>query len=355
VTRFSALAVVLLLPACAATKSDVAPLEAAAERAYGAGRYDEAAANWNDAARTTKSAREREEALYREAVTLVRAGLVKDAEAVYATLLREFPSGDRAPRAAFDRATLVIEQGDVEDGHEELDGALRKYPNGGTSRAALSEMVRFHEAESENAVREYLTALDATLGATELGPFIHYAIAESFERSADLGSARARYLLVAERYPYPADPLWDDALWHVADLDAKLGDPHAAIEHLERMLREREPSYIEGSYERGRYAEAKFRIAELYRDALKDPEKARTTFEALFREHPDSRLRDDAAWNAARLARSAGDEEGACRDLRALIQAIPTSRYVACAPQLCPRVGETPGACHEYLTERADP
>jgi tetratricopeptide (TPR) repeat protein len=186
---------------------------------------------------------------------------------------------------------------------------------------------------------------------------LNEAYAASLERSGELDRARARYLLVAEKYPYPRGALWDDALFHAADLAARLGAPEEAIRYLERMLRERETAYVQGSYERGRYAEAQYRIAELYRDRLHDLGRARAAFERLWTAHRSSRLRDDAAWNAAKLAVALGDPEAACRGLRQLISEEPSSRYASCAPLLC-RAIKPPreaGPCHEYLVRNEGP
>jgi len=112
---------------------------------------------------------------------------------------------------------------------------------------------------------------------------------------------------------------------------------------------------VVGSYERGRYPEAQARIAELYRDALHDAKRARAAFEKLYSDFPTSRLRDDAAWQAAHLAFESGDRAGGCRLLGSLSRALPESRYVGCIPRLCPEVPVARAAtCHEYLVREAD-
>ena len=60
-------------------------------------------------------------------------------------------------------------------------------------------------------------------------------------------------------------------------------------------------------------------LADLAEHELADPGAARELYDRIPRDHPDSGLRDDARWHAARLSRSAGDARGAVERLRALV------------------------------------
>jgi tetratricopeptide (TPR) repeat protein len=350
--RIRAALVAFTLAGCGGSVvTEYARLDALAERAYAAGRYDEAALRFRDAANRARRTADRDEAVYRQAASLRRGRRNAEAIAVLDELLRASPHGDRAARAAYDRALALADLGEGERADAALDDVLRTYPDEGVAVAALHRRLARLAELGEGAVREYLVRMLPELAATELGEQTAYAFAESLEHSGELAAARDRYLEVAARYPYPKGALWDDALFRAADLDARLGEPRNAIRHLEQMLRERETSYVQGSYERGRYAEAQYRIAELYRDALGERDEARRAFERLWSAHPSSRLRDDAAWNAAVLALESGDREAACRDVASLVREMPDSRYAACAPHLCPslrpRGRET--ECHAYL------
>jgi outer membrane protein assembly factor BamD (BamD/ComL family) len=347
-----AAAILACLCGCASPKpSEYARLDAGAARAYSAGRYDEAARQWEEAARAAKLPGNKSAARYMEASSLLRGGRRTEAVAVFDRVLAEDPKGPRAARAAYDRALTLISLGQTKGGYDALDAMLRAYPESGVAPGALRRYLTFLGASDEAAVRRYLERVAPSLEATELGEHAHYAYAASLERDGPLGAARARYAFVAQKYPYPRGALWDDALFHAADLDARLGEPRAAIARLEGMLERRETAYMSGSYERGRYAEARYRIAELYRDALADPNNARRNFEKLFSDHTTSRLRDDAAWNAALLALRAGDRAGACKDLDALVTAIPDSRFAPCAPRLCPelKARESKRGCPDYV------
>jgi len=343
--------------ACGGPASDLTPKEAAAERAYAAGRYLEAAECFSTAAETSPRARDREEARYRQAMSLERAGRPEDARAVLERLLHAFPAGARAPRALYDLAVLDLEQGRTDQGNRGLDEIVRRYPNSGPAPAALRRLVAELDARGESAVRAYLEALAPRVSSTELAQYVDYEHARSREREGDLAAARAEYLSLADRYPYPKGVFWDDALYRAGDLDVKLGSARDAIAVFERLLAERESAFLGGSYERGRYAEAAFRVAELYRDALADPARARHEFETVWATYRTSRLRDDAAWCAARIAADSGDSAGACRLLHELSEASPDSRYVACATAVCVSFRPPPraGRCHDYLLRDPPP
>ncbi|HVU01729.1 MAG TPA: tetratricopeptide repeat protein [Polyangiaceae bacterium] len=356
--RGSVAAVAVVVIGCGGpVVNDYTRAVASAERAYSAGRYEEAAREWARAEHAAVRTRDRDEAAYLEAAALARAGRDADAVRAYGELVRRSPRGERTARALLDRAALRARAGDAAGSFADLDAIVTDHPESGAARAALAACVDAKRRDGEGAVRTYLDERAAKLGATELGESIASAYADSLSRSGDLEAAKARYLDAANRYPYPEGRLWDDSLFHAAELAERLGNPSEAALLLERLLAARETAYVQGSYERARYGEARFHLGELYRDALRDPAKARAEFEILFREHRNSRLRDDGAWNAALLARQAGDEAGACRLAHGIVQELPESRYAACVSHLCPaeRPPEKAGPCHEYLLRERPP
>jgi hypothetical protein len=117
------------------------------------------------------------------------------------------------------------------------------------------------------------------------------------------------------------------------------------------MLREVEPALLQGSYTRPRYAEAQYRIAEIYRDDLAQPERARREFRRVFDEYPTSLLRDDALWQEALIGRATGDSNASCDPLTKLVTQLPDSRYAPCAVLLCASVPRaTPErSCRGYI------
>jgi tetratricopeptide (TPR) repeat protein len=324
------------------------------------GRHAEAAERWLEAARVAGSTVDREEAEYRAASSYERAGRASEALGLYVRLERG--SGARSARASYDRARLVREQ-DPARGDALLVAAIRRHPGSGLAPRALREHLARREAEggtaaAVSACRELLAELEGS----ELDETLRYERARLWERAGSLEMARGAYLDTAARHPYPHGALWDDALARAADLEERLGRPLGAIRILERMLVEREPSTGLGSYERTRYAEARFRIAEIHRDRLGDPSRARREFRRVYEEHSTSLLRDDALWQEALVSVGSADPEAACEPLLLLVKELSDSRYAACAPKLCPRVTAPAQAraCHvdipaKLLAERAAP
>ncbi len=278
--------------------------------------------------------RDRNEARYRAAQSLERAGRHKEAERLLTTVDQK---SSRAARAAFDHAVIQIDHGNVDQGYRELEAMMRKYPASGVAAAALGRLVRRREDQGNTAAAiSYLESLRSPFRGTELSERVEYAYAEELDKAHRTTAARDQYLRVADRFPYPFGALWDDALWKASLAEEKLGNVPRAIVHLERMLKEKEPSSLGGSYQRPRYAAARFRIAELYRDKIRDPARAAREFRRVWDENPTSLLRDDALWQEARVEHEMGDQSRACSTLKKLIADEADSRFAPCAPRLCP-------------------
>jgi tetratricopeptide (TPR) repeat protein len=346
----------LMLTACAAAlPAPYRRARAAAERSYAHGRYDEAARHWLEAAKAAERRYDRDEAHYRAAASFRRARRYDQAQALYAKLLQQ-PAGARAARIEFDLATLVIERGEPERGHALLERAIRRHPASGLSRAALSRYLDW--LRDHRGAQATLAWLDSTRRAPALSALaesLEYARARELERGGQLEPARDAYLDTARRFPYPRGAYWDDCLYRASLIDEQLGRYQTATAHLRRMLAEREPSHLQGSYQRPRFAPAQYRIAELYRDRLGDPLTARREFRRVFSEHDTSPLRDDALWNEALLAARAGDRTATCQALGLLLGELSESRYAACAPALCPTLAAPKGArCRAYIQRQLD-
>jgi hypothetical protein len=72
----------------------------------------------------------------------------------------------------------------------------------------------------------------------------------------------------------------------------------------------------------------------------------------VFHDHPTSLLGDDALFQEALVARSAGDATGTCAPLQILKAKQPDSRFAACASELCPRLGKAgTRRCAPYILE----
>jgi tetratricopeptide (TPR) repeat protein len=178
---------------------------------------------------------------------------------------------------------------------------------------------------------------------------VAYERALSLERAGRRKEAHDVFLASARRHPYPSGGLTDDAYWRAAAIDDEDGRFDEAIAHLREMLSAREPSGAFSSYERPRFSEGQRRIAEIYRDRLHDHAAARREFHRLYELFPTYRQRDAALWAEARLAVQDGDQPAACSLVKRITDELPDSRYVPCAPELCPTAPHDKRACADYI------
>jgi len=231
--------------------------------------------------------------------------------------------------------------------------ALRRHPESGVAgQAARDYLARIEDGSGQSAALERCRSLWSELTSTELDEALGYECARRAEAAGALARARDDYLRTADHHPYPKGAYWDDALTAAARCEEHLGKPARAVALLERLLDEREPARGVGSYERARYDEARFHIAELYRDALGDPARARQEFRRVFSDHATSRLRDDALFEEACLAERAHDRGATCDALLLLRVELPDSRFAGCAGLLCSGAPESPHPCAGTARER---
>jgi TolA-binding protein len=329
-----ALLLALLLSACAPNlPAAYVHSRDAAESAYASGHFSEAGQRWLDAAKSADTARDRNDARYRAATSYERAGDLTRAGELYSELANGH--SDRAPRATFALADLQIRGGDEAGGNAALEAAVRKYPSSGVANLALRRyFAALAEQGGDRAVLDYIDRVEPALDSGDLAEQLLYERARRLDSLGSVAPARDAYVVVADRFPYPHGAYWDDALFHAADCELELGRPERAVAQLERMLAAREASHLSGSYERPRFADAAYRVAELYRDQLRDAAAAQRAFHGVFVDYPTSTLRDDALWQEALLARQGGGT-AACAPLTALVQQLPDSRYAPCAHEIC--------------------
>jgi len=325
-----------------------------AQAARKKGQHLAAAQHYERAAELASKPRDAEEARYRAADSYARAGDSKRAELLYNALATQGPDAERRTRADFALADLLLDSGRVDEGQARLVAALRRSPNSGLARRALSQHLDYlRERGGPDAVLAYLAAVAPALSSSELGETLSYRRARELDEASKTREARDAYLACATRFPYPTGAYWDDALFRAAEKELQLGNAQGAIQHLERMLAEQESAIVTGSYERGRYAEAQLKIAEIYRDVLNDSARARRELRKVWDKHGKSRLVDDALFQESLLARAAGDAAGTCAPLSIIVNKLPDSRYAACAHLLCDKLAATSNACHDYIKRAA--
>jgi TolA-binding protein len=329
--------------------------QSAAERAYSAGRYDEAASHWLEAASHCDEERDCHEARYRAASSYRRGEHFEQALGLYDRLSKE--EGERAPRAALEAAEMESRLGNEKRAEQRLLDAVRRHPNSGPAERALRQhLARVRQRSGPAAALSEVSRLLVELAGSELDERLRYDRARLHDESGRSAEARDAYLDTARRHPYPEGALWDDALYRAAECEERLGRARQAVAILERLLAEREQAHLSGSYERSRYAQARFKIAELYRDALGDPGRARREFRRVWDEHPTTLLRDDALFEEALIAAAGSDQEGTCAPLSLLVDGARDSRFTPCAPHLCPKLrvpDDRP--CRDYILRRIQP
>ncbi len=351
------LALLVAGSACAPVRGDAYLASfAAGQRALHAGRYDEAARAYDDAAAKALRVKDRDEARFLQARSHGKAGRWADARAAYQRLATESPTGPRGPRAAFELADLEIDHGDVEKGYAMLIAAAIRFPQSGVARPTIRRVVaHIVELRGEPAARAWLADHAATFRGTDEDQTIGYEIALSFDREGKKQEAHDALVESARAHPYPKGSLTDDALVRASRIDEELGRWAEAAKHLHDLLATQEVShgiagkYDMASYERPRFPEAALRLGEIYRDKLHDHAAARRAFEALYRDHPKARKRDLAVWSQARLALEDGEPKVACTLAERLVREFPESRYTRCVRAICPTAPEAKRECADYI------
>jgi tetratricopeptide (TPR) repeat protein len=322
------------------------------QRAMVSGRYDEAGAAFARAAAEAQRLKDRDEALFLIARAREDARDYAGAKKAYADVIATSPDGPRTARAAYALAYLEIEHGDAEAGYSALEETLFARPNHGSADRALQELAdRAEERGGAPARVAFLTQAEPRFRGTELHEQAGYRLGLALYAVGQKEEAKARLVLTAEAHPHPYGGLTDDAYWHAARIAHELGRPKEALSLLERLLAPQERSTMNGSYIRRRFPPALLRMAVILRDDLKDLAAARKKLLELPSRFPDSILRDDALWEAARLSHLVGDAGAACDALEDLVELVPESRYGACVTLLCPGqkpVGDRP--CADYVS-----
>ncbi len=334
---------------------------AEAERAETAGRFAEASAGYDRAAKDAPNAREKAHAEYAAATTLARAGDIAGATTRLERIAYATPPTEHSGRALYDLARLRVAHGDEERGYADFERLVFTFSNDGLARPALRHVLAHKDGTlGAKATSAWLEDAEKKLAGSELEETCAYQLASRAQAAGDDEAAHASYLRIADKWPYPRGRTWDDSLYRAAEIDVKRGKPAEAIEHLERMLDEREESSLMGTYQRPRFTPALLFVAAIYRDKLNDHDRARAAFHRLYADFTTSPFRDDALWEEAKLFRQDGDTSSACSRAASLVSDFPDSRYVPCAVEDCPSVkrpakSRAPKTCPAYVRKGAAP
>lgn len=354
--RRAAIATMMTLAACAPSLGDVYPPKfAAGERAFRAGRYEEAAQLYDDAAASALRVKDRDEALFMEARCDERAERWTDATRTYDRLIAVSPKGPRSERAVYDLAEIAIAHGDADKGWAALEKAILAAPNHGLARPSILRMLdHLRSTGGDDAALAWLAKMTPLLEKTDQAQTVEYERAMALDRQGKKDEAHDAFVATAMKHPYPLGGLTDDALFRAAQIDEDRGRFDEAIAHLRLLLSSREASQTVGSYERPRYSPAQMEIALIYRDKLHDHASARRELHKLYTDHTTSTLRAVALWDEAILAKEDGDKSAACTLTETIAKDLPDSRYASCGKLLCDGAPEPKKPCHDYIARDLD-
>jgi TolA-binding protein len=109
---------------------------------------------------------------------------------------------------------------------------------------------------------------------------------------------------------WPDEPPAVDALREIVD-DGRRRDARALADQIAKLLTPLAQTQVADNM--------LWVLADLHEHELANPAAARSLYDRIPADYPDSGLRDDARWNAARLSRALGDPKGAADRLRALL------------------------------------
>lgn len=325
---------------------------AEARRASSAGRFAEASAAYGRTAKLASKERDHDNAFLLAALERARAGDVATALRDLDTLAKKEPRSPSTEEAAYKAADLRRKNGEEAAAFAAMEAFLVAHPESPFALPAFAHVLRHADASSPGAGGEALARLAGKVPeGSPVGQKIAYVRAQRTEPAA----ARVRaYVALADRYPYPRGPYWDDALFAAANVENDEGRPAEAISLLRRLVAEREVSDVIGSYQRPKLTPAMMLIAKIQADKLHDRAAARATLHDLYKTYVTSSERDDALWLEAKLFRDDGKKDDACATLATLVSDFPDSKFVPCAVAECPKIGRpnksrSPATCRRYL------
>lgn len=317
-------------------------------RASNAGRARESAEAYERAAAATSNVHDRDVAHWVAGDRYARAGDTNRALEIFDALAAETPLRELTAKAILSAALLRIERVDRDRGHRDLEAMLVRAPNSGAAKTAVRRLLA--NAEENGAGLAWVEAHLVQLKGTSLEESLLFEKATRLEAKGELDRARDVFVELADRFPYPKGPYFDDALERAAIIEERQNRPERAAMLLERSLDMRTTAWVIGSNQRPRFSASLYRLAKLYAGPLNDHEKAKARYKRLYEDFTASTLRDDALWDEAWLWKSEGKQEQFCDRLAALVSRFPTSRYAPCAERFCPAAkAPKDTTCHDYV------
>jgi outer membrane protein assembly factor BamD (BamD/ComL family) len=207
-----------------------------------------------------------------------------------------------------------------------------KYPESIAAEHALRDIRKWHREEGrEDKMAEYLLETSKTHAGTEIEDFALMMRGEVFEEdlSQDEQAIQAYEKVIELAYQ---GKLADDAIWRIAQIHIRNKRWEPALEYLDRLVAEHhEKSWFIGDYNSEFADEARLESGRIYLEELEDYDAAIAQFEKFIVEFPNSRLKDDAAWEVVKATELKGNAAATREAMEDFIKDYPESRYVRVA------------------------
>lgn len=299
---------------------------AAGERAMHAGRYAEAAQHYATAQQATRRPLDRDEAVYRRAQALRRAGRTSEALAQFDWLSVNGRLEAREDRAAYEAARIRLEAGAGARAEADVLELARRAPDTGVAPRAVEMVLRERDTRDPTGALAlaWIAEVWPVLGESSLAPRLWLERARRYERSHDTPNAIRAYEGLLAR-GFVGNPHYDDGALAYAELLMSEGRHEEAARVCERALVFYEQTLLPvGSNERPRFPA----LALLRGRALRAAGRSREAAEAFrdaWEDHPHARTRDDAMEEEANVRAQLGDRADACGLWSRLAREFPCS------------------------------